>query len=190
MVWCPRCGTSLSQHELTHRLATATSTHPSLFVYLPLADADDEALVVWTTTPWTLPANVAAAVNPDADYVGGRRRRRAGLGRRRGRVEAVFGERHAVVRRGRSGARAGRAGPTTARSTSCRRRRTSSTGSIAWDDVGVDEGTGIVHIAPGCGAEDFELGKREGLPVLVPVDEAGAFYEPVRLAARPAHRAT
>ena len=48
---------------------------------------------------------------------------------------------------------------------------------IAWDDVGDDEGTGIVHIAPGCGAEDFELARRDGLPVLVPVDEAGAFHD-------------
>ncbi len=48
---------------------------------------------------------------------------------------------------------------------------------VAWDEVALDEGTGIVHIAPGCGAEDFELGKREGLPVLTPVDDAGAFYD-------------
>src|SRR5215213_7047640 len=52
MVWCPRCGTSLSQHELIDSYREIT--HPSLFVYLPLADAPDEALVVWTTTPWTL----------------------------------------------------------------------------------------------------------------------------------------
>jgi isoleucyl-tRNA synthetase len=48
---------------------------------------------------------------------------------------------------------------------------------VAWDEVALDEGTGVVHIAPGCGAEDFELGKAEGLPVLTPVDEAGAFYD-------------
>ena len=46
---------------------------------------------------------------------------------------------------------------------------------MAWEDVSMDEGTGIVHIAPGCGAEDFELGRREGLATLIPVDEAGAF---------------
>jgi len=48
---------------------------------------------------------------------------------------------------------------------------------IPWDDVTMEEGTGIVHIAPGCGAEDFELGQREGLATIVPVDESGAFYE-------------
>ncbi len=48
---------------------------------------------------------------------------------------------------------------------------------IPWDDVALDEGTGVVHIAPGCGAEDYELGVRDGLPVLTPVDDAGAFYD-------------
>ena len=48
---------------------------------------------------------------------------------------------------------------------------------IPWDDVTLDEGTGIVHIAPGCGAEDFELSRVHDLPVLTPVDEAGRFYD-------------
>src|SRR6516165_968884 len=66
MPWCPRCGTSLSQHELIDSYREIT--HPSLYVRLPLAGREREYLVVWTTTPWTLPANVAAAVLPDADY--------------------------------------------------------------------------------------------------------------------------
>src|SRR3954470_4416294 len=66
MPWCPRCGTSLSQHELIDSYKDLT--HPSLHVRLPLDGRDREYLVVWTTTPWTLPANVAAAVRPDADY--------------------------------------------------------------------------------------------------------------------------
>src|SRR5256714_6400155 len=65
--WCPRCGTSLSQHEQTDSYEELT--HPSLYVRFPLRDREGEFLVVWTTTPWTLPANVAAAVKPDADYV-------------------------------------------------------------------------------------------------------------------------
>ena len=66
MPWCPRCGTSLSQHELIDSYKEIT--HPSLFVRFPLVGREHEELVVWTTTPWTLPANVAAAVLPDADY--------------------------------------------------------------------------------------------------------------------------
>ena len=66
--WCPRCGTSLSQHELTQAGVYQEREHPSLFVRLPLVDRPGESLVVWTTTPWTLPANVAAAVHPEIEY--------------------------------------------------------------------------------------------------------------------------
>src|SRR2546421_837106 len=66
--WCPRCGTSLSQHELSQSGVYQDRADPSLFVRFPLLDADGQSLVVWTTTPWTLPANVAAAVQPDEEY--------------------------------------------------------------------------------------------------------------------------
>src|SRR6187455_2917834 len=65
-VWCPRCGTSISQHELIGSYEDRSD--PSLYVRFPLLDREGESLVVWTTTPWTLPANVAAAVKPDAEY--------------------------------------------------------------------------------------------------------------------------
>src|ERR671925_763229 len=67
--WCPRCGTSLSQHELTQSGVYQDRSDPSLFVRFPLLDHPGESLVIWTTTPWTLPANVAAAVHPDEEYV-------------------------------------------------------------------------------------------------------------------------
>ena len=66
--WCPRCGTSLSQHEQAGEENYVDMEHPSLYVRFPLIGRDGESLVVWTTTPWTLPANVAAAVKPDAEY--------------------------------------------------------------------------------------------------------------------------
>ena len=69
MVWCLRCGTSLSQHEVTATDAYRDLVDPSLYVRFRFTDAPGEALVVWTTTPWTLPANVATTVKPDADYV-------------------------------------------------------------------------------------------------------------------------
>src|SRR5204862_270441 len=62
--WCPRCGTSLSQHEQAGEENYVEIEHPSLFVRFPLLERDGEALVVWTTTPWTLPANVPAVVEP------------------------------------------------------------------------------------------------------------------------------
>ena len=172
--WCPRCGTSLSQHEQAGEENYRELEHPSLFVRFPLADREGEALVVWTTTPWTLPANVAAAVKPDAEY---------GL-TRDGEWRARRASRRASYdkRRPRRGAR--RARVRGARSTSCRRRQGVEHRVIPWDEVALDEGTGIVHIAPGAGAEDFELSRVHDLPVLAPIDEAGRFVRRLRAASR------
>src|SRR5690606_26846064 len=68
MPWCPRCGTGISQHEIVTE-GYREIQHLSLFVKFPLLERDNEHLLVWTTTPWTLTSNVAAAVNPDLDYV-------------------------------------------------------------------------------------------------------------------------
>ncbi len=160
-VWCPRCGTSISQHEVFSGEYKELE-HPSLYVRLPLKGRDGEALVVWTTTPWTLPANVAAAVNPDADY---------GL-TEDGEWWAVARKPDATfVRSALGGELVGLeyTGPfdhLPAQEGVAHR-------VIPWDDVSLDEGTGIVHIAPGAGSEDFELGRTYQLEVLAPLDEAG-----------------
>ncbi len=165
--WCPRCGTSLSQHELSQSGVYQERLDPSLFVRFPLLDRHGESLVIWTTTPWTLPANVAAAVKPDAEY--GRRG-----DRRMGRRRALSRTRSSRTGgRGRSSS----AGATPVRSTRCRPEPRVEHRVIPWDDVTLDQGTGIVHIAPGCGGEDFDLSKVHDLPVLTPVDESGRFYD-------------
>jgi isoleucyl-tRNA synthetase len=161
--WCPRCGTSLSQHELINSYEELT--HPSLFVRLPLEGRAGESLVVWTTTPWTLPANVAAAVKPDAEY---------GLRATGDWVAVARYPDDEFVRRVRGDELVGLGyeGPfdyLPAQAEVVHR-------VIPWDDVTLEEGTGIVHIAPGAGAEDFELAKVHDLPVLAPIDEAGRFY--------------
>src|SRR3954469_12476733 len=163
--WCPRCGTSISAHELAGSYIDRED--PSLSVRLPLLDRPGEAIVIWTTTPWTLPANVAAAVQPEADYgrlangdwVAGAR---AGDG---ADVQEVKKGAELVGWRYRGPFDAlGPGGEVDHR-------------VIGWDEVSLEEGTGVVHIAPGCGTEDFELGKVEDLPVLMPVDESGRFFE-------------
>src|SRR5205085_3496465 len=184
MPWCPRCGTSLSQHELMDSYNDIT--HPSLYVRFPIKGREREYLIVWTTTPWTLPANVAAAVHPDEDYV---------------RVETLSGT--AIVAKARLehvplkgkvlgtvkgadlvGARYD--GPFD----DLEAQKDVEHRVVAWDDVSMEEGTGIVHIAPGCGAEDFELSKPNDLDVITPVDESGKFYADFGwLAGRGAHEA-
>ena len=162
--WCPRCGTSISAHELVGSYVDRAD--PSLYVRFPLLDRQGEALVIWTTTPWTLPANVAAAVKPDAEYgrrdngewvAVGRYPDETFLERKRG--EELVGWRYA--------------GPFDELPPGAGVEHR----VIPWEDVTLDDGTGVVHIAPGCGSEDFELSRVHDLPVLTPVDESGRFYD-------------
>jgi isoleucyl-tRNA synthetase len=161
--WCPRCGTSISAHELVGSYVERSD--PSLYVRFPLLDRPGEALVIWTTTPWTLPANVAAAVKPDAEY--GKTAAGNWMAVQRGQDEE-FTE----VLPGSELVGWRYTGPFDylAPGAGVEHR------VVAWDEVSLDEGTGVVHIAPGCGAEDFDLGKVYDLPVLAPVDESGRFY--------------
>jgi isoleucyl-tRNA synthetase len=161
--WCPRCGTSISAHELVGSYVDRAD--PSLFVRFPLLDRPGEALVIWTTTPWTLPANVAAAVRPDAEY--GRLGNGDWLA-----VQRAPGESFTEVVPGADVVGWRYTGPFDylAPGAAVEHR------VVGWDEVSMDDGTGIVHIAPGCGSEDFDLGKTQNLPVLTPVDESGRFY--------------
>ena len=157
--WCPRCGTSLSQHEQAGDENYVEIEHPSLYVRFPLLDREGEALVVWTTTPWTLPANVAAAVKPDAEY-----------GLRAGGWSLATGEDgYERVVKGEELVGLRYQGPfdELAAQQGVEHR------VIPWEEVSLTEGTGIVHIAPGAGTEDFELSRIQDLPVLMPIDESG-----------------
>jgi isoleucyl-tRNA synthetase len=162
--WCPRCGTSLSQHELSVSDVYKEKSDPSLFVRFPLRGRSAESLVVWTTTPWTLPANVAAAVHPETEY--GKRDTGEWVAVARYPddrfVERVPGSELVGLQY---------EGPFDELPAAARDAHR----VIPWDEVSMDEGTGIVHIAPGAGTEDFELSRVHDLPVLVPVDEAGRF---------------
>jgi isoleucyl-tRNA synthetase len=159
--WCPRCGTSLSKHEQAGDENYAELEHPSLFVRFPLKDREGESLVIWTTTPWTLPANVAAAVKPDAEY---------GLRDGAWRL-ASPDEAYDNVVQGEDLVGLEYEGPFD----DLPPQRDVVHRVIPWDEVALDEGTGIVHIAPGAGAEDFELSRVHGLPVLGPIDDSGRF---------------
>jgi len=164
--WCPRCGTSLSQHELTQGGVYQDRADPSLFVRFPLLDRDGESIVIWTTTPWTLPANVAAAVHPDEEY-----------GRREGGewVAVKLFPDDTFVEKLKGSELVGwrYRGPFDDLPPGSQVEHR----VIPWEDVTMDQGSGIVHIAPGCGGEDFELSRVHGLAVLTPVDESGRFYD-------------
>ncbi|MGQ4810577.1 Isoleucine--tRNA ligase [Candidatus Entotheonellaceae bacterium PAL068K] len=187
MPWCVRCGTAISQHEIVTD-GYREVTHTSVFLKLPLVGREREALLVWTTTPWTLTSNVAAAVGPDITYVkvaqrddgwtyyvaqGALAQTLKGdyeiVGELPGaemlgwQYEGPFDALPAVQDAFTRGSD-GQVGPY------CHR-------VIAWKEVNQAEGTGIVHIAPGCGAEDFQLSQEHALPVVAPLDENGCYID-------------
>jgi len=173
MPWCPRCGTSLSQHELLD--SYKEMVHPGVYLKFKIKGKDNEYLLVWTTTPWTLTSNIALAVNPNFFYLKIKHnneiyyiaeklvnklfkeneyeilKRLNGkelIGLEYESIYPYFTEQKDVIHK-----------------------------VIAWDMVSEDEGTGIVHIAPGCGEEDYELGMKYNLKAISPLDEFGVFKE-------------
>ena len=176
MPWCARCGTGISQMEMNEGYADRED--PGLTVRLPLVERPGEYLLVWTTTPWTIPVNVAAAVRGDLTYV----RVQQGdesfwLGK--GTLKsALRGDFKVVEERPGSDLVGWRYhGPYDALPAVESTFAEAGYGHrvVDWDEVSEEEGTGIVHIAPGAGAEDFKLGKEIGLPVIAPLTEDGHY---------------
>ncbi|KAA3648147.1 MAG: isoleucine--tRNA ligase [Chloroflexi bacterium] len=187
MPWCPRCATAISQHEIVTD-GYADITHRAVTLKFPLRERENENLLVWTTTPWTLTSNVAAAVGPELDYVKVKQGddvlylSKGTLSMLKGKHEVV-GELKGVEMEGwtydgpfddlpaaqQAGGRSDVKEAIEGIEVSAKEAHR----VILWDEVGEDEGTGIVHIAPGAGAEDFRLGVEHKLPVIAPLDEEG-----------------
>ncbi len=177
MPWCPRCETGISEQERREGYKNVEDT--AVFVQFPLVGRQREYLLVWTTTPWTLAANVAAAVNPELNYA--KARQNGNLYYVAQTLTGIMKEKGEFTVEGTiQGAEMvgwGYDGPfdeldkvkSTFRDANYRHR------IIAWEEVSDSDGTGIVHIAPGCGKEDFDLGKEEKLPILMPINESGVY---------------
>jgi isoleucyl-tRNA synthetase len=179
MPWCPRCATGISNMEMESEGYKET-THLSLYVRFPLTDRPGEYLLVWTTTPWTLAANVAAAVHPelayakveqDGEYYYLAEQLLPVLKALKGRDK---GDYHVVETLKGSDMVGWRyRGPFDELPAEQGVGHT----VVPWKEVSASEGTGIVHIAPGCGREDFGLSKEFNLAVVAPVDEFGVYIE-------------
>lgn len=168
MPWCPRCGTSLSEHEMSGSYKEVT--HTSIYSKLQI-DGTNDCMILWTTTPWTLTANVALAVNPELDYVrvavkSDSRKMIVG----KNALKKLAGDIVTVEAEFKGSELIGKTYETCFPNLSVQNFVHKI---IPWDAVDAEEGTGIVHIAPGCGAEDFELGKEFDLPMICPIDEEG-----------------
>ena len=173
MPWCPRCGTSLSEHEMAG--SYKQMVHKSVFFKLPLIGTDSK-IVVWTTTPWTLSSNVALAVNPEIDYVKVKvKSDDKFLIMDKNALKILGDDKIEVVDSFKGEKLVGLKYETCF--PEMEKQKEIDHRVVAWEDVSSEDGTGVVHIAPGCGAEDFELGKREGLDVVVPIDDEGVILD-------------
>lgn len=173
--WCPTCETALAEAEIEYhdkRSTWITARFPvredprGVFP----ADADDPAVLVWTTTPWTIPANLAVVVHPELEYVVVDTDRGTMLyakGRHEALVDA-FGKAE-VVRTvaGRELEGLVFSHPLIDRASPL----------FLADHVTLEEGTGVVHTAPGHGAEDFHVGVEQGLEIYNPVGPDGLFLD-------------
>ncbi len=171
--YCPRCGTPLASHEVAQ--GYKDEAIDSIYVKMKVKGKDNEYLLVWTTTPWTLPSNVAIAANPDSTYV------RARLGEEiyylvEERVETVLGKDAEILSRIKGQdleyveyeqllpfAKA----------------QKKAFYVVLADFVSTGDGSGLVHIAPAYGEDDYKVGQKYDLPMLQLVNEEGKFVAEV-----------
>lgn len=178
--YCPRCGTPLSDHEVAQGYADAID--PSVFVRMPLVDQHDTSLLVWTTTPWTLPANVAVAANPKIEYVTVERKLPEG-GKERliladALVKKVFGDEEVkVVDKFKGKQLKGRQYQPLFTFLPVEKK---AHYIVLGDFVTTEDGSGLVHIAPAYGAEDLNVAREHDLPILQTVAPDGTFISEVR----------
>ena len=181
--WCPRCQTALAKHEVRGEYENVED--PSIYVKMRLKDKKDEYVLIWTTTPWTIPANLAVAVDKDFNYA------RVKI---KSEDEVLIMANELVddlmdtleiddyevleILKGHELQGMEYEHPLEEHYFNEDILNNDKTHSIVLTDfVTLDEGTGCVHMAPGHGEEDYEAGKELGLPIYCPVDQEGKYTE-------------
>lgn len=170
--WCPRCGTASSKHDIATE-GYKEVTHSALYMQFPIKGKPDEYFLIFTTTPWTVPANVAIAVNENIDYVKVENQE-VKYWLAESRLSELEGE-YKILEKKKGKQLKGI--QYIMPYASLEPQKNSAHKVLLWDLASGEEGTGIVHIAPGCGAEDFDLGKKEGLVPISPLNESGIYKE-------------
>jgi len=170
--YCARCGTPLASHEVSQ--GYKDETIDSIYVRMAVENKPDEFFLVWTTTPWTLPANVALAVNPVHTYVRAKKPSdHAVYILVRDRVHAVLGQEAEILEEIQGTDLVGLAYEQLL--PFIKQMGEKAFRVYGADFVSTEDGSGIVHIAPAFGEDDYQLGAEHGLPVAQPVDREGKF---------------
>jgi isoleucyl-tRNA synthetase len=178
--YCPRCGTPLSDHEVAQGYADAED--PSIFVRFPLMDEPGTSLLVWTTTPWTLPGNVAVAAHPEEDYVkierdtGENGTEKLILGKKL--LEKIFVDEEVKTLETFKGKKL--KGLKYKPLFTFLPTDKDAYYVVLQEYVTMEDGTGLVHTAPAFGGEDMDAALEFDLPVLMTVKEDGTFIQEVR----------
>jgi len=181
--WCPRCGTAISQHEILAE-EYKEITHKAIYFKLPITGGElkNKKFLVWTTTPWTIPANVALVVNPEFEYAiyNGNGEELILL---KSLAEKVLGKEYSLEKQIKGEDLKGikYEGPfdnlPRVKKISAEKSETFHTVVLDKDLVTDVEGTGIVHCAPGAGEEDFKIGQKENLAVIDVIDESAVYLD-------------
>jgi isoleucyl-tRNA synthetase len=187
MTWCKSCETSLSKHELEYK----TVEDNSIFVKFKVNDKDDEYLIIWTTTPWTIPFNLAVMVNPELDYL----KAKVLVDEKTGKYETwivssalsiafisgVAGKSFEIIEEFKGDNLLGLSythpfhDEVSEYAKLKKKHKNVHTVILSTEYVDTSAGTGLVHCAPGCGPEDFEVGRAHDIPPFNNIDELGVF---------------
>ncbi len=172
MPWCARCGTAISDMEIATE-GYQELTHRAVVVRFPIIGRQQEYLLVWTTTPWTLTSNTAVAVHPELIYV--KVKNNGAIYYLAKKLLKVLKGDYQVLEEfpGKKLIGLTYKGPFEYLPV----QKGIVHKVIPWEEISEEEGTGLVHIAPGCGKEDFTLGKEFGLATIAPLDELGCYVD-------------
>ncbi len=166
--YCPRCETPLSSHEVS--LGYKDVKDPSVYVKMKLKGEENTSFLVWTTTPWTLISNVALAVHPKVEYVKvDVKSEKLILAEAR---LSVIGDEHSIIEKFKGAVLVGKEYE---RLFNYHQPKEKGWYVVAADFVTTEDGSGIVHMAPAYGEDDYQAGKKHGLPTIHPVNKSGEF---------------